>query len=164
MPETYWLFDSSGGCERCDALQGIYDEEIEPAHPFCQCTITELDPEEAAAFGAVVEDDMDIDDMIDDFLETCGDWIQECTEKYSEDEYSEEDLNPYSNLGPFLFTDPFGDCGTDPLGQKECFIDEALSDVMDELMDKADDLGDLIEEYAPDIEFPKIFVTPEDFY
>jgi hypothetical protein len=39
MSETY-EFLSSGGCERCDAMEGLYDYEPTRPHPNCRCAIT----------------------------------------------------------------------------------------------------------------------------
>ncbi|MEK6325518.1 MAG: hypothetical protein AABN33_28080 [Acidobacteriota bacterium] len=34
-----YYFDSTGGCELCDAMEGWYDDEPSPPHPNCDCTI-----------------------------------------------------------------------------------------------------------------------------
>lgn len=36
-----YYFDSTGGCELCDAMEGWYDEEPARPHPHCDCTIGE---------------------------------------------------------------------------------------------------------------------------
>ncbi len=35
-----YFFDSTGGCERCDAMGGYYDEEPSRPHPNCNCEIS----------------------------------------------------------------------------------------------------------------------------
>ncbi|MEM7193307.1 MAG: hypothetical protein AAF402_00060 [Pseudomonadota bacterium] len=34
-----YRFDSTGGCARCDNMDGYYDEKPERPHPFCDCEI-----------------------------------------------------------------------------------------------------------------------------
>lgn len=40
MNEARYLFDSSGGCARCDAMDGYYEERPQRPHPHCDCVIT----------------------------------------------------------------------------------------------------------------------------
>jgi hypothetical protein len=35
-------YTSSGGCARCDAMEGYYDQEPPRPHPNCQCQITAI--------------------------------------------------------------------------------------------------------------------------
>jgi hypothetical protein len=47
-----YYFDSTGGCELCDAMEGWYDDEPARPHPNCDCTIGEppADDEDAVNF------------------------------------------------------------------------------------------------------------------
>jgi len=43
-----YYFDSTGGCELCDAMEGWYDEEPARPHPHCDCTIGDPPPGDEA--------------------------------------------------------------------------------------------------------------------
>ncbi len=49
-----WI--SSGGCERCDAMEGFYDEEPVRPHPNCQCEIINHGAETANIIEAEWDD------------------------------------------------------------------------------------------------------------
>jgi len=42
--EQYYIYESNGGCEGCDAMAGIHMEEPEPPHPYCACFWYEVEP------------------------------------------------------------------------------------------------------------------------
>lgn len=44
MTDVYYKWISNGGCEACDALEGIHEHSPDRPHPYCQCTILCIDP------------------------------------------------------------------------------------------------------------------------
>jgi len=44
MSAIYYKWISNGGCELCEAMEGVYAERPQRPHPNCKCTILEIDP------------------------------------------------------------------------------------------------------------------------
>ena len=64
---TYY-FDASDGCERCEAMEGYYDEEPTPPHPNCDCEITE--EEDDIDTADVGDFTIEVDDVVRDDSES----------------------------------------------------------------------------------------------
>lgn len=63
MDEESYLWISTGGCEKCDAMEVIHVGEPERPHPNCECTIIAADDLCEDDYVAILEDfDFDVDD------------------------------------------------------------------------------------------------------
>lgn len=50
MSEVYYQWISNGGCEICDALEGVHPDAPQRPHPNCLCTILRIDPSSLPGF------------------------------------------------------------------------------------------------------------------
>jgi hypothetical protein len=132
-----WEFISTGGCARCDAMEGFYDEEPERPHPYCECQI--IEHEEGTLTGHVFyyqeeSDPVPAEDDDDEvmfyirfsvFIDCCGTGEIHQTEIEVEARFDDVDSIPPGFDGPFSELPDFAERFQEQL-------DEAEDDLADE--------------------------------